>query len=74
MDDGVLEPVPRRGRRAVNFRLIAEQFLAICRLIGRLIGRWGRLTRAWGFKWTRTALLGSIGHRQSCLNNKAQRS
>ena len=38
---------------------------AICRLIGRLIGRWGRLTRAWGFKWTPTALLGSIGHRKA---------
>ena len=33
---------------------------AICRLIGRLIDRWGRLTRAWGFKWTPTALVGSI--------------
>ena len=38
---------------------------AICRLIGRLIYRWGRLTRAWGFKWTPTALVGSIAHRQA---------
>ena len=38
---------------------------AICRLIGRLIDRWGRLTRAWGFKWTPTALAGSIPHRQA---------
>ena len=37
---------------------------AICRLIGRLIDRWGRLRRAWGFKWTPTALVGSIAHRQ----------
>ena len=38
---------------------------AICRLIGRLIGCWGRLTRAWGFKRTPTALLGSIAHRKA---------
>ena len=38
---------------------------AICHLIGRLIDRWGRLTRAWGFKWTPTALVGSIAHRQA---------
>ena len=38
---------------------------AICRLIGCLIDRWGRLTRAWGFKWTPTALTGSIPHRQA---------
>ena len=38
---------------------------AICRLIGRLIDRWGRLTRAWGFKWTPTALVRSIAHRQA---------
>ena len=37
---------------------------AICRLTGRLIDRWGRLRRAWGFKWTPTALVGSIAHRQ----------
>ena len=36
---------------------------ALCRLVGRLIDRWGRLTRAWGFKWTPTALVGSITHR-----------
>ena len=40
------------------------QGTAICRLIGRLIDRWGRLRRAWGFKWTPTALVGSIAHRQ----------
>ena len=38
---------------------------AICGLIGRLIDRWGRLTRAWGFKWTPTALVGSIVRRQA---------
>ena len=38
---------------------------AICRLIGRFIDRWGRLTRAWGFEWTPTALVGSIAHRQA---------
>ena len=30
-----------------------------------LIDRWGRLRRAWGFKWTPTALVGSIAHRQA---------
>ena len=35
------------------------------RLIGRLIDRWGRLTRAWRFKWTPTALVGAIAHRQA---------
>ncbi len=34
-------------------------------IIGRLIDRWGRLTRAWEFKWTPTALVGSIAHRQA---------
>ena len=38
---------------------------AICGLIGRLMDRWGRLTRTWGFKWTPTALVGSIPHRQA---------
>ena len=38
---------------------------AICRRIGRLIDRWGRLTRAWRFKWTPTALVGAIAHRQA---------
>ena len=38
---------------------------AICRLIGRLIDRWGRLRRLWGFKWTPTALVGSTAHRQA---------
>ena len=38
---------------------------AICRLIDRLIDRWGRLTRVWGFKWIPTALVGSIAHRQA---------
>ena len=38
---------------------------AICRLIGRLIDRWGRLTRAWGAKWTPATLAGSIAHRQA---------
>ena len=38
---------------------------AICRLIERLIDRWGRLTRAWGSKWTPATLAGSIAHRQA---------
>ena len=38
---------------------------AICRLIGCLIDRWGRLTRAWGFTRTPPALAGSIPHRQA---------
>jgi transposase len=38
---------------------------SIYRLINRLIDLWGRLTRAWGFKWTPTALVGSITHRQA---------
>ena len=38
---------------------------AICRLIDRLIDRWARLRRAWGFKWTPTALVGSIAHRKA---------
>ena len=37
---------------------------AICRLIGRLIGGWGHLTRAWTFKWTPRRLVGSIAHRK----------
>ena len=40
-------------------------FRAICRLIGRLIDCWGPLRRLWGFKWTPTALVGSIAHRQA---------
>ena len=47
---------------------------AICRLIGRLIDRWGRLTRAWGFKLSAvdiptstTTLAGSIPHRHAQL-------
>ena len=35
-------------------------FRRFCGLIGRLMDRGGRLTRAWGFKWTPTALVGSI--------------
>jgi hypothetical protein len=38
---------------------------SICRLIDRLIDLCGRLTRAWGFKWTLTPLIGSIAHRQA---------
>ena len=38
---------------------------AICRLIGRLIDCWGPLRRLWGFKWTPTALVGSIAYRQA---------
>ena len=38
---------------------------AIYRLIRRMIDRWGRLTRASWFKWTPTALVGSIAHRQA---------
>ena len=29
---------------------------AICGLIGRLMDPWGRLTRAWEFKWTPTVV------------------
>ena len=47
---------------------------AICRLIGRLIDCWGPLRRLWGFKWTPTALVGSIAHRQAALNSGAQRT
>ena len=53
---GVGTPRSLQGRRAIS---------AICRLIGRFIDRWGRLTRAWGFKWAPTALVGSIAHRQA---------
>ena len=38
---------------------------AICHLIGRLIDCWGPLRRLWGFKWTPTALVGSIAYRQA---------
>ena len=38
---------------------------ATCRLIGRLIDRWGRLRRAWGFAWTPTAFVGPLAHRQA---------
>ena len=38
---------------------------AICRLIGCLIDCWGPLRRLWGFKWTPTALVGSIAYRQA---------
>ena len=37
---------------------------ALCGLIGRLIDRWGRLTRLWGSKWAPAAFVGSIAHRQ----------
>ena len=37
----------------------------ICRLIECVIDRWGRLTRAWGSKWTPAAFVGSIAHRQA---------
>ena len=36
---------------------------ALCGLIGRLIDRWGRLTRVWGSKWTPAAFVVSIAHR-----------
>ena len=45
--------------------LQGRAFSAICGLIGRLIDCWGRLTAAWGPKWTPTALVGSIVHRQA---------
>ena len=47
---------------------------AIFRLIGRLIDRWGRLRRAWGFRSTPTALVGSNCSSPSCLNSRAQRT
>ena len=37
----------------------------ICRLIGRLIDRWGRLTDSWGSEWRPAAFVGSIAHRQT---------
>ena len=53
---GVGTPRSLQGRAALS---------TICGLIGRLMDPWGRLTRAWGFKWTPTALVGSIAHRQA---------
>ena len=38
---------------------------AILGLIGRLIERWGGLTRVWAAKWTPAALVRSIAHRQA---------
>ena len=38
---------------------------AICRLVGRLMDRWGRLTSPWGSKWRPAAFVGSIAHRQA---------
>ena len=38
---------------------------AICVLLGRWIGRWGRLTRIWGSIWPPTALVGPIAHRHA---------
>ena len=47
---------------------------SIFRLIGRLIDRWWRLRRLWGFKWTPTALVGSIAHRRvDCTADSAKR-
>ena len=46
--------------RSLQGRAVSANY----RLIGRLIDRWGRLRRLWGFKWTSTALAGSIAHRQ----------
>ena len=51
--------------RGSESRIGAGAFLAICRLIGRLIDRWARLKRAWGFKWTPKALVGSFTRRQA---------
>ena len=47
---------------------------AICRLIGRLIDRWGRLTRAWGFKWTPDGARRLNPSSPSCLNSGTQRT
>ena len=38
---------------------------ALCRWIGCLIGRWGRLSRFWGLQWTPTALDDPIAHHQA---------
>ena len=46
---------------------------AICRLIGRLIGRWGRLTRAWVQMDTDGALRLNRSS-QSCLNSLNSRA
>ena len=45
--------------------LQGRAFSVIYGLIGRLIDHWGRLTRAWGSKWTPAAFVGSIAHRQA---------
>ena len=45
--------------------LQGRAFSAISRWIGRLIGRWGRLTRFWGFQWAPTTLVDPIAHRQA---------
>ena len=47
--------------RSLQGRAVA----ATCRLIGRLIDRWGRPRCLWRFKWTPTALVGSIVHRRA---------
>ena len=47
---------------------------AICALIGRLIDCSGRLTGTWGSQWRPAAFVGSIAHRQGCLNGPAQRT
>ena len=45
--------------------LQGRAFSAISRWIGRLIGRWGRLTRFWGLQWAPTTLVDPIAHRQA---------
>ena len=47
--------------RSLQGRALSVTF----RWIGRLIGRWGRLTRFWGLPWAPTALVGPIAHRQA---------
>ena len=77
--DGRLQhrAVPASARPDSRYRSANQQqraLSAICRLIARLIDRWKCLTRAWRFKWTPTALVGSIAQSPSCLNRPAQQT
>ena len=56
--------IPARAGRAHTaiFSPLHRRFISA--RAGRIGATWGRPTRAWGFKWTRTAFLGSIGHRK----------
>ena len=47
---------------------------AICRLIGRLIDRWGRLTRVWDFQMDTDGAHQANRSSPSCLNSGTQRT